>query len=312
MRAVMASSDSSGDALSQGRPASATAIIGVRGLRDPSLDVTGIVALRVMQLFAKDNPWPDVPKIAYADGVLARGVLGVVPAENDGSARFGVPSGIEVYMQGLDERGRAVMNIRPALRVVAGETSICVAEHDHRKRDSGSTVAAGKEPAELRPEVGGSYPMAFARLVQPILDRRCIGCHDGRPGRPDLRPDLFETDNKDEIPKVARLSGVEALNNGWSRAYVALERYAWSVADFGRGTTGTPRASGTGIGASASRLMGLLDGGHGGGISEDERRCIAVWLDANSPFFGAYHGADSQARGQLVPPKTGYLRRFEN
>lgn len=37
--------------------------------------------------------------------------------------------------------------------------------------------------------------------------------------------------------------------------------------------------------------------------SEDDRRRIVVWLDANSDFFGAYENIEAQARGEVVRPK---------
>jgi hypothetical protein len=96
------------------------------------------------------------------------------------------------------------------------------------------------------------------------------------------------------------LAGVESLNDGWSRSYLNLRRHI--AAD----------AAGDATGARDSRLMQMLDNGHGGGVPEDDRHAIALWLDCGAPFYGAYHSADAQARGHLVPPKLGYLPAFEN
>lgn len=299
-----------------GRPG--IAVIGIR--QSGSLVPPGAVvaALRVVELFPRDNAWRDVPNIGYAAGSVARGVLGTVPVEADGSARFEAPSGVELYIQVLDVRGRALLTMRPGIRLRPGETRVIAGCHDSTvgtaPADAPVPPAPRKLPARLEPESQGSYPLSFARLVQPVLDRNCIGCHDGRSGRPDLRPHLFETGNREEVPRLDRLCGVESLNNGWTRSYADLRRYAWFLADDDGTIPGKERHPAPGeIGARASQLMQMLDCGHGGGVlSEEDRHRIALWLDSNSPFYGAYHDADLQAHGGLVPPKLGYLPEFEN
>ncbi len=266
------------------------AMVNVRSAQDPS--GPAVVALRVIQSFPRGNATQDAPKIGHGSGLLARGVLGVVSIKENGVARFEIPSGIDVCIQGLDDRGRAIMIVQRVMHIDGGEVWIPANVGDRRQSEGN----AAKRP---EPESPGSYPLSFARLVQPVLDRRCIGCHDGRSGRPDLRGDLFETENKAEIPHAARLAGVESLNDGWTRSYLDLRRHI-------------PESAADATGARDSRLMQMLDNGHGGGIPEDDRHAIALWLDCGAPFYGAYHEADAQARGQLVPPKLGYLPAFEN
>lgn len=294
------------------------AVIDVRHCESAVPPGARVAALRVVEFFPRDNAWPDVPRIGYACGTLARGVLGTVAVEADGSACFEVPSGIDVAIQAMDERGRALLTIRSGMRLHPGETRVCDGPHDFRRGGPPAAdpvpLALRKPPARLEPDSPGSYPMSFARLVQPVLDRQCIGCHDGRSGRPDLRPHLFETENKEEIPRLDRLCGVECLNNGWSHGYADLREHAWFTADREGIGPVTERGAGPAeIGARASRLMQMLDGGHGCGIlAEEDSHRIALWLDCGSPFYGAYHEADLQARGGLVPPRLGYLPKFEN
>ena len=63
-----------------------------------------IKALRVINVFPKDTPHLGIPNIGGSQ-LIARGVLGTVPVEEDGSAYFLLPPGVEVYFQALDERG---------------------------------------------------------------------------------------------------------------------------------------------------------------------------------------------------------------
>lgn len=294
------------------------AIANVRESGNPDSSCARITALRVVELFPRDDVGRGAPSIGYAAGALARGVLGTVGVEADGSARFEVPAGVDFFMQALDERGRAILAMRSATRLRPGETRVCGGCHDPARgaepARSPEPLAWQKPPARLEPESHGSYPLSFPRLVQPILDRNCIGCHDGRSGRPDLRSHLFETENKDEISRADRLCGVESLCNGWTHSYVDLRKYAWFAADGDGESPGKEAAPDRcEIGARASQLMQRLDCDHGNcGLSDEDRHRIALWLDCGSPFYGAYHDAAAQAGGGLVPPRRGYLPEFEN
>ena len=80
-----------------------------------------IKKLRVVQVFTKATPWANTPPIGAAGEENGRAILGEVPVEEDGSARFLVPTGKLVYFQALDE-GRvrlsddAERNVRSAGR----------------------------------------------------------------------------------------------------------------------------------------------------------------------------------------------------
>ncbi|HPA18444.1 MAG TPA: hypothetical protein PLU30_11910 [Verrucomicrobiae bacterium] len=294
------------------------AITKVNESGNPDSPGARITALRVVEVFPRGDVGREAPSIGYAAGTLARGVLGTVGVEADGSARFEVPAGVDFYMQALDERGRAIVAMRSATRLRPGETRVCGGCHDPARgtepAGSPEPLAWQKPPARLEPESHGSYPLSFPRLVQPILDRNCIGCHDGRSGRPDLRSHLFETENKDEISRADRLCGVESLYNGWTHSYVDLRKYAWFAADGDGVSLGKEAAPDRcEFGARASQLMQRLDCDHGNcGLSDEDRHRIALWLDCGSPFYGAYHDAAAQAGGGLVPPRRGYLPEFEN
>jgi hypothetical protein len=47
----------------------------------------------------------------------------------------------------------------------------------------------------------------------------------------------------------------------------------------------------------------LMDSDHQGKISEEDFRRVVLWLDNNSPRYGACHSSDEQERGELVWPK---------
>lgn len=252
--------------------------------------------LRLVQLFAKSTPAPDDPRIGTGDETVARGVLGTVPIEPDGSAYFEAPAGITFYFQALDERGMAVQTMRSATYLHPGERLSCMGCHEPKQKTpqppARIPLAFQKQPALLQPEAEGAYPLQFSRLVQPVLDTHCVDCHE----------------QKAEAPN---LSGADFGAHGWSQAALSLLPYAW--AKHGGNFTGLQRNKTCysipgDVGARASRLLALLEAGHHDvRLTSAELRRITTWLDANSVFYGAYHDTEAQARGELVAPRLDFL-----
>nr|MCU0781712.1 hypothetical protein [Akkermansiaceae bacterium] len=159
---------------------------------------TRLRSLRVVALFPKDNSVADQPNIGHAAQSLCRGVLGTVPVESDGSASFRAPTGIGLYFQALDEHGLAIQTMRSATYLHPGETLSCIGCHEAKQTSSatgggGQPLAMRRPPSELVPEAEGSNPLTFPRLVQPVLDAKCAGCHEdrGKDRAPGLRGDRF-------------------------------------------------------------------------------------------------------------------------
>jgi hypothetical protein len=273
------------------------AILNVRESARPLPPGTKIRQLRVINLFPKDNPFMDDPNIGVAAQSLCRGVLGVAPVEADGSVHFRVPANVPIYFQLLDEDGLAVQTMRSDTYVHAGETLSCAGCHESRQARPDLTaqqpsLALQRPPSSLTAEAPGAYPLTFPRLVQPVLEARCTGCHQREPKAPSLRGDRF---------------GKE----GWSEAFHTLKKHAWGRSG-GNGVALTERQySIPGLeGARASRLYQMLTGGHHEvKLSPEERRRITLWLDCNSNFYGAYSDPELQARGGMVKPRWGLPAR---
>lgn len=277
-----------------------------------------VAALRVIQVFPKDNAYANVPNIGHASESLARGVLGTAPVEADGSAHFEVPPGVEFYFQALDERGRAIQTMRSGTYAHPGERLACVGCHESKRTTAATATAATplalqKPPATLQPGPEGSYPITFARLVQPVLDRHCVSCHDGQQAtRPNFKAALADPDEKRKVKRIDEMFGVRHLHNGWTASYLALRDHAWAMAGGNGIIFQQPQISIPGqVGARASRLMAHLDKGTcDARLSAEDLERITLWLDCNSVFYGAYHDADRQAQGEIVPPKLGFLQPF--
>ena len=147
-------------------------------------------------------------------------------------------------------------------------------------------IAFRRAPSALHPGPAGSRPFSYAQLVQPVLDRHCVRCHDGTVG-----------EDKSEL----RLTGEPF--EGFSHSYVSLRGfvrwYEWG------GESIRPTVTFPGwMGADASPLWGRLNSTNHPRVtmSDEDRRRLYLWLDANAPFYGTYKAEQQQAqqRGQQV------------
>ena len=265
----------------------------------PLPKATKLKALRIIQLLPKSTPFASTPQIGYGDQKGARAVLGTVPLEDDGSAYFKLPADTPVFFQALDEDGLAVQSMRSATYVHPGETLMCQGCHEKRHRaptrPKQYPMAMKRGPSEITPDVDGSKPFSFPRLVQPVLDKKCVSCHVKNLDKkaPDLRRRDPEAD-----PAVELTRELKRLN--WYRSYHNLRPY---ITYFDNSGFTTPRTIPGKFGANASKLYHMLkEGHHGVELSKEEMHRITLWLDSNGDFFGSYENLEAQARGEVVPP----------
>ena len=141
--------------------------------------------LRVFQVLPKfGSHLANDPRIGHANAESARMLLGTVPVESDGSAYFRVPAGKPLYFQTVDADGHAVQSMRSVTYLQPGERRGCVGCHEPPGSVVANrpTLAMRRAPSRLEPGPEGSQPFSFPRLVQPVLDRHCVRCHDGQTG----------------------------------------------------------------------------------------------------------------------------------
>jgi hypothetical protein len=275
-----------------------------RGLGDvPRGSVT---ELRVVQIFPKTTNVANVPPIGLAREENGRAILGTVPVEPDGSARFLVPAGKPLLFQALDEKGFARQTMRTVTYVQPGERVSCAGCHENRmstpvERDT-PPAALARPPSTIDPGPLGGRPFSYVEVVQPVLDKHCVACHGGG-------------DTPQEPEGGLDLTG--SPHAGFTKSYVAL----MSDVDFWAGGTNpenaakalVPRFGGRNpvqvtppgglYGALGSRLMRLLAEGHEDvALSADETRRLAAWIDMNAIFYGVNLPEDQarQLNGQVV------------
>jgi hypothetical protein len=250
---------------------------------------TRITALRIIQVLPKTTAPPNRPRIGVADQSNARAVLGTVPVEADGSAYFEAPVGKMIYFQALDERRMAIQSMRSGTYVHRGEQMTCLGCHEpkHHAPSQSRTIALAlrRAPSKIEPEPDGSNPFNYVRLVQPALDRNCVGCHS--------RENTLD------------LTGVIEGSNGWTRSYNNLAGKYGFYFHTSKGSIkrdGSRTVAGQ-FGARASELLKFLDEQHYDvKLSEDDFHRLTLWLDCNSEFYGSYENILAQARGEIVMP----------
>jgi len=251
-----------------------------------------VAALRIVQVLPKTTPPPNEPRIGIANQTSARAVLGTVPVEDDGSAYFEAPVGKMVYFQALDARGMAIQSMRSGTYLHPGEQLTCLGCHEpkHRaaKQSTRIPLALQRPPSKIWPDVDGSNPFNYVRLVQPALDRNCVNCHQEK-GTLDLR-------------------GVIEGDNGWTRSYNNLaEKYGFyfhvSNGSINQGIHGGSRTTPGEFGAKAAALLSYMDERHYGvKLPDEDFHRLTLWLDCNCEFYGSYENTLAQAQGQIVQP----------
>lgn len=250
--------------------------------------------LRVFQLLPKDGSHTaNQPRIGHANAENARMLLGTVPVEVDGSAYFRAPAGKPLYFQAVDDTGRAVQGMRSATYLQPGERRGCVGCHEPSSATAPSrpTLAMTRPPSVIQPGPEGTQPFSYPLLIQPVLDRSCVPCHDD-PSQPHASP--LRLTNESDGP--------------FSRSYTSLRPYLrwyeWGDASLSQITTFPGD-----MGADASALSRILDDANHGPkitLTEKDRRRIYLWLDANVPFYGTYNpeAQQGQRAGLPVPPPS--------
>jgi hypothetical protein len=217
--------------------------------------------------------------------VPVRHVLGTVPVAADGSAHFIAPANREMFFQALDEHGLAIQSMRSATYLHEGECLVCAGCHEPKHRTpkplTALPLAMRDPPSRLKPDVDGSAPFSYPRLVQPVLDKYCVECHAKNSGK---------TMNLAREPIVGR----------WYASYNNL------VQEYGFHDYGDPYRTTPGhFGARASKLYDVLQKGHYGvKLSREDMHRLTLWLDCSSMFYGVYEreGGEAQLRGEVAHP----------
>ena len=250
-----------------------------RGL--PGIERGSVKSIRIVAVPAKTQPEMNSPHLGVTSEDPGKLVLGTAPVEPDGSAHFRMPGGVNVFLQALDADGMAVQTMRTVTYVQPGQTLSCIGCHEHRGEAPANLVASAmtRAPSRLTPGPEGSWPLSYARLVQPVLDKNCVKCHaPGGKAEALKKLDLTPAKSYDALIKA----GSPSLNDLARR-------------DYGGGYSRV----GAGIAAS-SPIVAMLRKGHNDlKLTPDDFARLITWMDTYAQTQGQFSPEQERALEEL-------------
>jgi len=206
-------------------------------------------------------------------------LIGSVPVSEEGSAHFKLPPLRSFLFLAMDGKGHCVKRMHSFTSVMPGERVTCIGCHENRTEapdpeDRDRLLRIMRSPPEF-PEPVEGVPEIFDYLrdIQPILDRHCLACHDHD-----------------------REEGGFNISGHWGPLYpIGYIQMSWRQL-FGDNRVMLPYSEHSKsnfdpyeIGTGSSRLLKLIEEGHGGvAMPEAERKIVRHWLDAGANHAGTY------------------------
>jgi len=222
-------------------------------------------------------------------------ILGEARVYEDGSAMFKVPAHTPVYFQAIDKNGSMVQTMRSWSTLMPNESFGCVGCHEDKNStppSSRTSMAMLAGPQELTPFHGQTRGFSFLKEIQPMLDAKCISCHDGK---------------ADENGKVAmdltdRSFQDNASKRRWTQSYLNLTHSKAQSKILGNADHPALNwVSAQSVpsmippyfrGSSQSTWFKRLREGHGE-MTRKELDLFAAWIDLGVPFCGDYVEANA-------------------
>jgi hypothetical protein len=224
---------------------------------------------------------PYAIEVGPDSGFETKTVLGTAPIESDGSAYFRVPAAKSVFLSVLDANYQALHTMRSVTSLQPGERTACVGCHEGNRRavpPNRFPLAMRRPPSDLEPPPWGVRPMEFAEVVQPVLDRQCISCHDGS----SAESHSFDLTAREGRPWMGVPLPASYYNLRQYVRHAPINQYFLAPGSFG---------------SRVSPVMELLAKGHYGvKLDTADWRRIGAWIDCNAPGIGDYEVASYTTR----------------
>ena len=225
------------------------------------------------------------PVVSCGATYAPKKVWGYADVAPDGSAAFRVPAGVPIYFIALDANGMAIQRMRSFTHLMGGEVQGCIGCHEPRTSTSPALdhpSAFRREPQSLTPPEWGVYGFGYAQIVQPVLDKYCVRCH-----------------NADDAPKGLDLSG--DMTDFFNVSYEHLARqgkpgqnpYTSWIPTYNGQEANILRIEPRSWGSPVSKLAQVVITGHPDAdgvkrlkdMDDISRRRIYAWIDLNVPYY---------------------------
>jgi formylglycine-generating enzyme required for sulfatase activity len=234
-----------------------------------------------------DGPW-DVHRI-----------LGTVPVYEDGSANFKVPANTPIAIQPLNERGEAVALMRSWFVTMPGENASCVGCHEsvNSGPPAKPSLAMRRAPTDIKSWNGPARGFSFQREVQPVLDKYCVGCHDGKNA---TMPNFTANQPPYELNRKKGAYQFDA-------SYVALMPYVRRPGPESDFHIQAPME----YHVSTSELFQMLRKGHHGvRLDADAWNRLVTWVDLNVPCWGTWGEHRRQTITEQHALRSEYRKQY--
>jgi hypothetical protein len=173
-----------------------------------------------------------------------------IPLQKDNSFAASVPGNVPFHIQLIDKYAMSVANESIWISGRAGEQRVCGGCHENRtttpQLQPGQTQAmlAGAvnldvpRPNRITPSTAGTYDFSYGNMrgvpwnkaIQPILDAKCVSCHDGdasKPGNPtytvtDLTTKTMQTFTFDLRGQQLKVTVGEKMTGAYTASYISV------------------------------------------------------------------------------------------
>lgn len=230
--------------------------------------------LRVFTLHYGYNGVGGWSSIAIEGSWEPKRIIGTVPVEEDGSASFRVPANTPIVIHPLDKQGRALQIMRSWFTAMPGEKVSCIGCHE--KQNTAPPVkrrlATRHEPRKLTPWYGLTRGIDFGREIQPLLNAKCVKCHDGSKKN---RPDFADTKLGKGQRAMARFpTSYNQLHPFVRRPGPESDYFVPEPLEYH---------------ASTSELIQILEKGHHDvKLSAEDWDRLVTWIDMNVQAYGTW------------------------
>ena len=259
------------------------------------------------------------PLISCGATYAAKRIWGYAEVEEDGSANFRVPAGLPIYFLALDAEGRTVQRMRTFTHFMPGEVQSCVGCHADRNYATAHggprPTAALRKSHPLKPPEWGEGNFSYSRVVQPVLDKHCIKCHNARkhPRGVDLTGDKtdFFSVSYDILARKGTDGELRPERHGGRQCFSPYTNWISTINGAESNILQiTPRA----WGSPRSKLADIVLSGHRDkdgkprvNVDRAGRRRIMAWIDLNVPYYHTASSAYVYRMGcrRMLPPDLG-------
>ena len=242
-------------------------------------------------------------------------ILGDVTVHKDGSAYFEIPARKPVYFQALDSKNHVVQTMRTWMTAMPNERVSCIGCHEPKDNapPMRSNIALAMGLEKMSDFYGPARGFSFPKEIQPILDDKCISCHQG----------------KDAFSLLGKIKEYKKEKRNWSESYLNLTQAKpnWGGALHGKidnkyvqwiGAQSEPTLLKPYLrGAHNSKLIKILEEDHKGvKMTREEMDKFAAWIDLFVPYSGDYteSGAWNKAdkhKYAHYQAKRHYMREYD-